>query len=150
MSNNQAYMKALINRRKLHRKIERFRHARGSVENNNNNTRNRLNAKIRTLIAAVHPLELQLHMHGVGVPENKKRQLKKLSYVVSAQNMARRAIKKRQNAHAQRLAARRSSVFGAHHTLPRRYVPTFSVRRPITKKRRTTRSVTSLTRYFES
>jgi hypothetical protein len=145
---NQEYISALRRKRELARKIERFRYARGSVENNNE--RNRLNSKIRTLVAAVHPLELQLHIHGVGIPENKKRQLKKLSYVVSMQNMARRAIKKRQNAHAQRLAARRSSVFGAHHTIPRRYVPTFSVRRPITKKRRVTRSVTSLTRYLSS
>jgi hypothetical protein len=150
MSNqNQAYINALRKQRELARKIERFRYARGSVENNN--TRNRLNSKIRTLIAAVHPLELQLHIHGIGVSENKKKQLKKQSYLLSMQNMARRAIKKRQNTHAQHLAARRSSVFGAHHTIPRRYVPTFSVRRPITKKRGpTTRSVTSLTRYFES
>lgn len=148
--NNQAYINALRRKRELARKIERFRHARASVENNNNNTRNRLNGKIRTLIASLHPLELQLHIHGIGVSENKKKQLKKQSYLLSMQNMARRAIKKRQNTHAQRLAARRSSVFGAHHTIPRRYVPTLSVRRPITKKRRTTRSVTSLTRYFES
>jgi hypothetical protein len=145
---NQEYISALRRKRELARKIERFRYARGSVENNN--TRNRLNGKIRTLISAIHPLEEQLYIHGVGIPENKKRQLKKLSYVVSMQNMARRGIKKRQNAHAQRLAARRSSVFGAHHTIPRRYVPTFSVRRPITKKRRVTRSVTSLTRYLSS
>lgn len=147
--NNQAYINALRRKRELVRKIERFRHARGSVENNNNNTRNRLNGKIRTLIASLHPLELQLHIHGVGVSENKKKQLKKQSYLLSMQNMARRAIKKRQNTRAHHIAARRSSVFGAHHTIPRRYVPTFSVRRPIAKKKGpTTRSVTSLTRYF--
>jgi len=146
--NNKAYINTLRKKRELARKIERFRYARGFSENNN--ARTRLNNKIRTLISAMNPLEEQLHIHGIGVPENKKRQLKKQSYVVSMQNMARRAIKKRQNAHAQRLAARRSSVFGAHHTIPRRYVPTFSVRRPITKKRRVTRSVTSLTRYLSS
>jgi hypothetical protein len=144
---NQAYINALRRKRELARKIERFRYARGNVENNN--TRNRLNGKIRTLISAIHPLEEQLYIQGIGVSENKKKQLKKQSYLLSMQNMARRAIKKRQNAHAQRLAARRSSVFGAHHTLPRRYVPVpvFSVRRPV-KKRPVTRRVTSLTRYF--
>jgi|LakMenEpi03Aug12_release.lakeMendotaPanAssembly.Ray.scaffolds.fasta_scaffold41016_9 hypothetical protein len=146
--NNQEYINALRRQRELARKIERFRYARGYVENNN--TRNRLNRKIRTLIAATAPLEEQLHILGIGVPENKKRQLKKQSYVVSMQNMARRGLKKRQNAHAQRTAARRSSVVGAHHTIPRRYIPTFSMRRPITKKRRVTRSVTSLTRYLSS
>lgn len=142
---NKVYINTLRKKRELERKIERFRYARGSVENNN--TRTRLNNKIRTLISALHPLEEQLHIHGVGVSENK---LKKQSYLVSVQNMARRAIKKRQNVHAQRLAARKSSVLGAHHTIPRRYVPIFSVRRPIIKKRRITRSVTSLTRYFET
>jgi seryl-tRNA synthetase len=141
---NNAYMNALRKQRELARKIERFRHARGSAGNNNERTR--LNNKIRTLISAMHPLEEQLHIIRPRVQENK---LKKRSYLLSVQNMARRAIKKRRNAHAQRLAVRRSSVFGAHHTLPRRYVPVpvFSVRRPV-KKRPVTRRVTSITRYF--
>lgn len=146
---SKEYINALRKKRKLVRNIQKLRYARSMTNNNNNNTREILNRKMRALITQNHRLEEQLYILGLqaGLTNNNKKKLGKLSHLVSVQSIARRTLQKRRNRNAQRAAARRSFVTGAHHTLPRSYFPPSTVRRPITRMpNRVTRSVTSLTR----
>jgi hypothetical protein len=146
---NQAYMNVIREIRKIQRRIEYVRHARGST--NNNNERANLNKMFSKLLSKYHPLELRKYILELNIPANKQEQLRKRSHVVSSQMIAKKAMTKRRNAtRALRRIAIRSFATGAHHTVPRMYLPTVASRRPSTIKKRVTRSVSRLTRYLSN